>query len=203
MALVPRIYDLLLEPLVRRFREVGIGLAGPAPGDRILDVGCGTGTHLALYAARGCRVTGVDRDERMLDRAAGRLGAAARLITADASALPFDDRSFDLAVSMHFLHALDAAAAASALAEMARAAPRLLVIDHHPAHDGSIRGRAIRAFVTGIERIAGGEHYRNYRGFLASGGLPALAAGAGLAVTATALQASGTTGVYLLEPGMR
>jgi len=201
VSIVPRLYDLLLEPLVRRFREAGVGLAAPAPGDRVLDVGCGTGTHLALYAARGCRVTGVDRDERMLDRAAGRLGAGARLITAEAAALPFEDRSFDLAVSMHFLHALDATGEVVALSEMARVAPRILVIDHHPVHDGSLRARAIRALVSGIERIAGGEHYRNYRAFLASGGLPALAAEAGLAVTATALQASGTTGVYLLQPG--
>lgn len=200
MALFPRIYDTFLEPLVRGFREAGIRLADPGPGERVIDVGCGTGTHLALYAERGCDVTGVDRDGRMLERAGRRLGPEAHLVEGDATALPFDDGDFDLAVTMLMLHEMDPDTRRAALAELLRVGDRVLVIDHHPAHDGTLRGHSIRFLATGIERIAGGDHYRNYRRFLGSGGIPALAVGCAAAVAATAREGSGTMGIYLLSP---
>ena len=44
--------------------------ASLAPGASVLDVACGTGRHMAWLAARGCRVTGVDRDASALAQAA-------------------------------------------------------------------------------------------------------------------------------------
>jgi len=180
VAMFPRIYDTFLEPLVRGFREAGIRLADPQPGMKVLDVGCGTGTHLALYAAAGCRVAGVDLNPDMVARAALRLGPEAELSEADATGLPFEDDRFDLAIAMLMLHEMP------------------MVIDHHPRPDGSLRGRAIRMVSTGIERIAGGDHYRNYREFLRSGGIPTIVASAGRGIVASTREASGSIGVYLL-----
>jgi ubiquinone/menaquinone biosynthesis C-methylase UbiE len=199
VALFPRVYDTFLEPLVRGFREAGLRLSDPRPGDRVLDVGCGTGTHLSLYAGRGCEVAGVDRDDRMLERARQRLGTGALLVGADAVSLPFGDGEFDLAVTMLMLHEMEAGARRETVGEMLRVAPRVLVIDHHPVHDGTLRGRSIRVLATGIERIAGGDHYRNYRRFLEAGGIPALATACGAAVTASTREGSGTMGAYLLS----
>lgn len=43
-------------------------LKGLPPGSQVLDLGCGTGSPVALYIAqRGYRVTGVDRSEKMLE----------------------------------------------------------------------------------------------------------------------------------------
>jgi ubiquinone/menaquinone biosynthesis C-methylase UbiE len=198
MAAGPRLYDTLLEPLVKGFREAGVDLVGPQSGMRVLDVGCGTGTHLALYAARGCAVTGVDLNQDMLNRATGRLGPGATLLEADATALPFDDGAFDLAITMTVLHEMAPEDRLAALGEMSRVAGLVLVIDYHPEPDGSLRGKVIRGVSTGIERIAGGDHYRNYREFVTSGGLPDLAGRARLTVTRSAREASGSMGVYLL-----
>jgi trans-aconitate methyltransferase len=41
----------------------------PRPGERVVDVGCGTGHLTAAIAARGARVEGIDADEQMLERA--------------------------------------------------------------------------------------------------------------------------------------
>jgi SAM-dependent methyltransferase len=41
----------------------------PQPGDRVLDVGCGTGRHAAMIAARGADVLGLDADPGMLAKA--------------------------------------------------------------------------------------------------------------------------------------
>jgi len=198
VAMFPRIYDTFLEPLVRGFREAGIRLADPQPGMKVLDVGCGTGTHLALYAAAGCRVAGVDLNPDMVARAALRLGPEAELSEADATGLPFEDDRFDLAIAMLMLHEMPPVDRTAALGEMARIARRVMVIDHHPRPDGSLRGRAIRMVSTGIERIAGGDHYRNYREFLRSGGIPTIVASAGRGIVASTREASGSIGVYLL-----
>ncbi len=48
-----------------RMAALGVGLAG----QRLVDLGCGTGTVARQLAARGCRVTGLDVDGRMLDAA--------------------------------------------------------------------------------------------------------------------------------------
>ena len=169
-----------------------------SPKLAVLDVGCGTGTHLALYSAIGCGVTGVDLNPDMLARAASRLGSEADLREADATDLPFDDETFDVAIGMLVLHEMSPSDRSAVLCEMARVARRVLVIDHHPRHDGSLRGRAIRAASTAIERIAGGDHYRNYRQFIRSGGIPAVVGEAGRGIVGSTRRGSGSMGIYLL-----
>lgn len=44
-------------------------LLAPQPGERILDLGCGTGHHAAQLVAAGCEVEGVDAAEAMIARA--------------------------------------------------------------------------------------------------------------------------------------
>jgi ubiquinone/menaquinone biosynthesis C-methylase UbiE len=90
--------------LVARLSELDPGLPGSEPRD-VLDVGCGTG-NLLLEAARrwpGARLTGLDGSVGMLAvaaREAEGLPAEARprvgFLKANATALPFEDASFDL-----------------------------------------------------------------------------------------------------------
>jgi demethylmenaquinone methyltransferase/2-methoxy-6-polyprenyl-1,4-benzoquinol methylase len=68
------------------------------PGDRVLDVACGTGDLALAAAAAGGRVTGIDFSTRMLERAR-RKSSAVEWLEADALALPFDDASFDVVTS--------------------------------------------------------------------------------------------------------
>jgi len=74
-----------------------------APGCQLLDVGCGSG-QLALIAAKdGLEVTGVDIASNLVERARTRAqaeGLRARFEEADAEALPFEDASFDVVVSL-------------------------------------------------------------------------------------------------------
>jgi ubiquinone/menaquinone biosynthesis C-methylase UbiE len=73
------------------------------PGMDMLDVACGTG-NLAIPAARaGVTVTGIDIAPNLLDQARTRAreqGLTIRLDQGDAEDLPYDDRSFDLVVTM-------------------------------------------------------------------------------------------------------
>jgi trans-aconitate methyltransferase len=54
---------------VTRLGEDVLALLDPQPGERILDLGCGTGEHVAAFAAQGCLVEGIDADPAMIARA--------------------------------------------------------------------------------------------------------------------------------------
>jgi SAM-dependent methyltransferase len=72
------------------------------PGGRVLDLACGSGRHVRHLAARGLRVTAVDRDREAL---ALSRGIAAELIEADleAGAWPLPGRRFDAVVVTNYL----------------------------------------------------------------------------------------------------
>jgi demethylmenaquinone methyltransferase/2-methoxy-6-polyprenyl-1,4-benzoquinol methylase len=95
------VYDamnrLMTAGLDRRWRRE-TAAAVVHPGDRVLDVACGTGDLALAAAAAGGRVTGIDFSTRMLERAR-RKSSAVEWLEADALALPFDDASFDVVTS--------------------------------------------------------------------------------------------------------
>ena len=76
------------------------------PGERILDVGCGTGALAArlLDAGARVRIVGADLAPAMLRHARRKLGGRAPLVAADAVHLPFVRGSFDVVVSNSSLH---------------------------------------------------------------------------------------------------
>ena len=194
--------DLLVEPLLTPLRELGVRLADPAAGARVLDVGCGTGTGLVRYAARGCAVTGVDISPAMLARARRRLGAAAELQLAPATALPYPAGRFDLVLASLMLHELDAAtrdAVVSEVLRVLRPGGAVLVTEFHPGRPGSAYGRLARLVGAVAETVAG--HRDRSDAFLAAGGVPALAARHGLRVDRVRVVAGATMSVSLLRPG--
>jgi ubiquinone/menaquinone biosynthesis C-methylase UbiE len=77
----------------------------PLRGDeRALDVGTGTGALAFALAARVREVVAVDSDSEMLDHARVAAPANVEVIEADATQLPFDDFSFDVAATVRLLH---------------------------------------------------------------------------------------------------
>jgi ubiquinone/menaquinone biosynthesis C-methylase UbiE len=78
------------------------------PGTRLLEVGCGVGAVLAVLGQEfpGVELVGVDIEPKQLAFARGHLeraGVEATLLEADATALPFEDESFDHVWMMWFL----------------------------------------------------------------------------------------------------
>jgi ubiquinone/menaquinone biosynthesis C-methylase UbiE len=113
-----RWYDALAAVLTlgrdRALRERLAELARLAPGESVLDVGCGTGT-LALVAKRRVgdagTVSGVDASPDMIalaTRKATRAGAAVTFRPGAAERLPFPDASFDVVMATLMLHHLPA-----------------------------------------------------------------------------------------------
>ncbi|BAH55800.1 MULTISPECIES: class I SAM-dependent methyltransferase [Rhodococcus] len=123
----------------RRVFDRLVSLSGAGPGDRVLDVGCGTGyfaTRLAAAIEPGGRAQGIDPSSPMIDYATGRRGTAHTTFSvAAAERLPFPDNSFDVVTSTLVIHHIAPNARAAAAREMARVlrpGGRVLIADFRP-----------------------------------------------------------------------
>jgi ubiquinone/menaquinone biosynthesis C-methylase UbiE len=87
--------------------ELTVRLLRPKKGERVLDIGCGTGNHLLLFYQLGLDVTGLDASPYMLDIAKSRFGNKASLKLGSAEDLPFEDNEFDLTTLILTLEFLD------------------------------------------------------------------------------------------------
>lgn len=79
---------------------------GLSPSDHVLDVGCGTGLASRPLIENAFRVTGVDASAPMLAKARERYPSAT-WVQGSADALPFQDATFDAAISAQALHHVD------------------------------------------------------------------------------------------------
>ena len=94
-------------PIAARMLDLG----GVKSGDRLLDVGTGTGLLARIAAARGANAVGIDHSAGMLGQAQARadqdaVGSRTEFLPMDAEALQFQDEAFDVAVSLFVLRHL-------------------------------------------------------------------------------------------------
>jgi SAM-dependent methyltransferase len=136
--------------------EVAVGQAAPSKGDRVIDVGCGTGNAALLAAERGATVTGVDPAERLLEVAAAeaaRRGLEAKFVVGEAASIPAPDASADIVMSVFgAIFAPDPRAAAEEMTRVLDPGGRMLLTAWVP--DGAI-SRAVRLTRQVVSEIQG------------------------------------------------
>jgi len=147
-------YDALFGPVLQPGRKAVLGALGLRPGDRVLEVGVGTGLSLPMYPAT-VKVTGVDLSREMLEKA--RLRVARRklanveaLLEMDAEAMSFPDASFDKVVAMYVMPVVRRPA--RVLEEFHRVCKpdgEIFVVNHVKSDN-----RVIRAFEMGLARFS-------------------------------------------------
>lgn len=112
---ISAVYDLIADAGEHRARERGEEDLALRDGERVLDVGCGTGNSLVRFAREvgpGGRAVGLDVSAGMLRTAERKLveeevGDRVDLKRADARELPFDDGTFDAAFLSFALEIFD------------------------------------------------------------------------------------------------
>jgi trans-aconitate methyltransferase len=97
----PQLYAACASFVHRRAVDL-VGVLAPAPGERVLDLGCGTGELTAAIAASGAEVVGLDASPEMLE-AARRAHPELRFELGDGQALAFASE-FDAVFSNAALH---------------------------------------------------------------------------------------------------
>jgi ubiquinone/menaquinone biosynthesis C-methylase UbiE len=172
-------YSTVVDPFLRGIRVYTLRFSGMRAGDRVLDVCCGTGDQVYYYARAGMLATGIDLDPAMLRLAEKdkrrKVLDNVSFHLADARSLPFEDNSFDYVSISFALHEKERDARDEVISEMkrvVRAEGALIFVDFQVPLPKKLLSRLVRA----AEFIAGGQHYRCFKDYLAQGGLDVLLA---------------------------
>jgi len=186
------IYKFIIDPLLSGGRAAVLNEL--EEGDRVLDIASGTGALAMAASDKASYVLGIDLDGEKIqlarDTAQKRNMQHIEFALMDASNLSsFGKGQFDAAVISMAVHQFEPEVAVKILSEMKRVASKVIILDY----SFPLPSTLMRSVVFIIERIAGGDHYRNFRKYISRGGLdhftgatglikkkPAIAAGRGV-----------------------
>lgn len=128
-------YDALFGPILQPGRKAVIDALGCRPGERVLEVGVGTGLSLPMYPA-WVRITGIDVSSEMLQKARARverrkLANVEALLEMDAERMTFAEASFDRVVAMYVVSVVQYPERVMAeLRRVCRPGGEILVVNH-------------------------------------------------------------------------
>src|SRR5215204_2025779 len=129
-----KVYDLFFGPTLHPGRLQAIDRMDIQAGERVLEVGVGTGINLSLYP-READVTGIDFSSSMLEKARERAArpdaAPVRLLQMDAAALRFADDSFDIVYAPYLISVVpDPVQVAQEMRRVCRPGGRIIFLNH-------------------------------------------------------------------------
>jgi phosphatidylethanolamine/phosphatidyl-N-methylethanolamine N-methyltransferase len=128
------VYDLAFGPALNAGRRRAVERMALGPGDRILEVGVGTGINVPLYRRDGA-VTGIDFSSSMLEKARERVARSGlrhvRLLEMDAADLKFADDSFDVVYAPYLISVVpDPVRVAREMRRVCRRGGRIVLLNH-------------------------------------------------------------------------
>ena len=127
-------YDFTFGPALHPGRMQAIQRMGIKRGDRVLEVGVGTGINAALYP-RDCAVTGIDLSASMLEKARERVARKGirnvRLVEMDAADIKFADSTFDIVYAPYLISVVpDPIAVVKEMRRVCRPGGRIVILNH-------------------------------------------------------------------------
>jgi phosphatidylethanolamine/phosphatidyl-N-methylethanolamine N-methyltransferase len=128
------VYDRVFGRVFQASREAVVRNLKIDPGERVLEVGVGTGLCLPMYPAH-CEVNAIDLSDAMLEKAAARVKehrlANVKLQRMDAGEMTFADNSFDLVIAAYVVTAVpDYRKLMSEMVRVSRPGGRLVMLNH-------------------------------------------------------------------------
>src|SRR5436190_9300881 len=127
-------YDVVFGPTLHPGRVQAIQRMSIQSGDRLLEVGIGTGINACLYP-RDCNVTGIDLSAPMLEKARERFARKGvrnvRLQEMDAATLKFADDTFDIVYAPYLISVVpDPVAVVREMHRVCRPGGRIIFLNH-------------------------------------------------------------------------
>jgi demethylmenaquinone methyltransferase/2-methoxy-6-polyprenyl-1,4-benzoquinol methylase len=165
------LYDLFIEPLLKKTKEWIAGFIIQHDLFPALDICCGTGKQCQLAANGRQRVIGLDLDFKMIKHASSKYPQIT-FVCADAAHIPLRKKSLKAVIISYALHEKPRDLQAKILEEaknLLSPEGRIIFVDFERPWNRLSRVGSLLTW--SIERMAGGEHYRNSRQFLQEGGL--------------------------------
>lgn len=128
------VYDLAFGPTLQPGRVRALERMAIQAGERVLEVGVGTGINLSLYP-KACRMTGIDFSSSMLEKARERVVREGlghmRLLQMDAADLKFADDSFDIVYAPYLISVVpDPVKVAQEMRRVCRPGGRIIFLSH-------------------------------------------------------------------------
>src|SRR6476659_5164170 len=129
-----KVYDLIFGPTLHPGRLQAIQRMNIQAGERVLEVGVGTGINLSLYPKHS-QVTGIDFSSSMLEKARERAARKGlrnmRLLQMDAADLKFADDSFDIVYAPYLISVVpDPVKVAREMRRVCRPGGRIIFLNH-------------------------------------------------------------------------
>jgi phosphatidylethanolamine/phosphatidyl-N-methylethanolamine N-methyltransferase len=129
-----KVYDLTFGPTLHPGRIQAIQRMNIQPGERVLEVGVGTGINLGLYP-KHCTVTGIDFSGSMLEKARERVARKGvrnvKLLQMDAGDLKFAEGSFDIVYAPYLISVVpDPVKVAQEMHRVCRSGGRIIFLNH-------------------------------------------------------------------------
>ena len=166
-------YNTFIDPVLVPMRKIVASYI--RPGEKVIDLACGTGAQVFEIAGVAKKAVGIDLSQSMIKKA-GKIKLVTKsnnteFFVGDIVELEmFGDNEFDVATMSLALHQFDSQIYKDVFSEMIRISGRIIITDYSVPLQAGFKGYATKF----VEFLAGREHYRNFREYCCLGGLEAI-----------------------------